>query len=501
MSLSRNLLAGLANSIWTALIGLAVVPLYLKYLGIEAYGLIGFFTTTQALLSLLDMGLAPTMNREIARCSASGLMSEARNLLYTLSRVYWGMAVVIAIATAILSRTIGNHWLQSNTFSEQEIAEAILLMGLVIASRWPIGIYQGALMGAQRVAVSSAVSIVMVTISNLGGVAVLAYVSPTIQAFFIWQAIVGLVYAITMHVVVWRVIASEQNQKLRFDTKALQGTWRFTAGMSAIAILGIVFTQMDKIMLSKMLTLEDFGYYVLASIVVSGLSMIIMPFYNVLYPRFTALVTQGETKKLVDIYRYSTQILVTILFPAALFLAAFSEPLISVWTGNATVAAQVSILVTPLALGSALHGVMFIPHALQLASGVARLPLIINSILMIAYVPVVITLTLSRGAYGGAIAWLVLHVFYVLLGTWLTHRRLLKGIGAIWLLKDVGIPLLISIAAGLLGSFAFQATTSSTKLGYGFALTIATLILIALTSSRLRTVFWKNTYLKWTQVM
>ena len=41
MTLSRNLLAGLINSVWSAFIGLAVIPFYLKYLGVEAYGLIG----------------------------------------------------------------------------------------------------------------------------------------------------------------------------------------------------------------------------------------------------------------------------------------------------------------------------------------------------------------------------------------------------------------------------------------------------------------------------
>ena len=81
MSLGRNLLAGLASSVWSALVGLAVVPFYLKYLGIEAYGLIGFFATTQAVLSLLDMGMAPTINREVARRSASGDLKEAGKLL------------------------------------------------------------------------------------------------------------------------------------------------------------------------------------------------------------------------------------------------------------------------------------------------------------------------------------------------------------------------------------------------------------------------------------
>ena len=76
--LARNVTVGLASSIGAALLGLAVVPLYLKYLGLEAYGLIGFFATIQALFLILDMGMSPTMNREIARCSASSPHSRLR---------------------------------------------------------------------------------------------------------------------------------------------------------------------------------------------------------------------------------------------------------------------------------------------------------------------------------------------------------------------------------------------------------------------------------------
>jgi hypothetical protein len=58
---ARNYLAGLSNSIWSALVTLAVVPFYLKYLGIEAYGLVGFLVFTQGIVQLLDVGLGPTI--------------------------------------------------------------------------------------------------------------------------------------------------------------------------------------------------------------------------------------------------------------------------------------------------------------------------------------------------------------------------------------------------------------------------------------------------------
>lgn len=450
MKLGRNLLAGLTNSVWSALINLAVVPLYLKYLGIEAYGLIGFFATTQVLFQLLDMGLAPTINREIARGSVSGNMREARNLLHTLAVVYWGAAVVIAIIIFSLAPFIARYWLQSKHISQEDISHAVMLMGLVIASRWPIGLYQGALMGAQRLTVSSGVNIVMATLGNLGAVAVLAYVSSTIQAFFIWQAGVGLVYATAMRWAAWRVVGQAGGRK--FDVNELKRIWRFSVGMSAIALSSVVFTQMDKVILSKMLGLEEFGHYMLATAVTSGLYVLVMPLFNILYPRFSALVVSDDTKKLTDLYRLGTQLLTTVLFPIAMLLFFFGQDLVSVWTGNSVIAASAAPIIALLALGSALHGVMHLPYALQLAYGMTWLPLKINSILMAVLVPLIIICTLSYGARGAAMAWLILHILYVLLGTWMTHRRILKGVGVVWLLRDVGVPFLVSSLVGLLGN-------------------------------------------------
>jgi O-antigen/teichoic acid export membrane protein len=499
VTIGRNLLAGLSNSIWSALVGLAMVPFYLKYLGIEAYGLIGFYVTTQALLQLLDMGMAPTINREVARCSASGDLKEAGKLLHTLAMVYWGMAGVIAILLLALAPVIAEHWLQSTQLSAQTIAHAVMLMGVVVACRWPIGLYQGALIGMQRLTVSSGINMAMVTVGSIGAVAILAFVSPTIEAFFIWQACIGLVYAMTIRFATWRIIGkTEQNG---FDIEKLKSVWCFTAGMSGIGLTALIFTQMDKVILSKMLGLEEFGHYMLATVVVSSLYVLITPVFNVVYPRFSALVATGDTEKLADLYRMGTRLLVSVIFPIAMVLAVFGNELVLVWTGNPTIASSVAPIIALLAIGSALHAPMHFPYALQLAYGMTRLPLTINIILMMAFLPLIIYFALTHGALGGALAWLVLHAMYMLLGTWLTHRRLLKSVGAGWLLQDIGIPLMLTLLIGVLGHFTVHSNEYPTfvKLMCGSLLALVAMVLSVTTSQCLRAAIQAN--LKWKKIV
>ncbi|PPC95360.1 MAG: polysaccharide biosynthesis protein [Methylotenera sp.] len=448
MALKRNFSVGLFGSIWSALLGLAVIPLYIKYLGAEAYGLIGFFATTQALLQLLDLGLSPTINREVARCSATNKMQEARSLLHTLSIVYWGMAFVIGLIIIVLAPLISNHWLQARALPTTTITQALMLMGLVVACRWPVGLYMGALMGMQRVALSSIINTAFGTLSSLGTVAVLILISPTIKAFFIWQACVGVCYALVMHVIAWHVVQGK-HEKRQFSFDDLKRVWKFSAGMSAVTVTGIILIQADKLLLSKLLSLGDFGHYTLAALVANSLYILLTPLFNTIYPKMSALVASNDTEKLVDLYKNGTRLFLGALFPIAIVTAVFSENLLYLWTGNQELAIKSSPIVSLFLIGTALNGVMHFPYALQLAYGETKLPIRINLILIIITVPMTIVLGQTYGAVGGAGSWAILNFIYLLIGTWLTHRTLLKGVSLSWLLGDVILPLCVATFAGL----------------------------------------------------
>ena len=98
MTVRRNIAANYVGSGISALLSLALVPVYIRYLGIEAYALVGLFAVIQAWLALLDFGLTPTLGREMARFSAGALSAQAiHDLLRTLEILALMVSVVIIL--------------------------------------------------------------------------------------------------------------------------------------------------------------------------------------------------------------------------------------------------------------------------------------------------------------------------------------------------------------------------------------------------------------------
>lgn len=454
MRIGGSLLAGLVNSCWAALVGFLVVPQYLKYLGVEAYGLIGFFAMMQAMLSLLDMGMAPTMNREVARHSALGTIREARTLLHTLSILYLGVAILIAITIYLLAPFLAIHWLKSGKINPDVLEHAIILMGIVIACRWPIGLYQGALMGKQLQITCSKVNILIVTLGSAGGVMMLAFIAPSIEAFFVWQALVGILQLSILRWAAWNAIGYEGTTK--FQLASLKKIWRFSVGMSGVAISSIVLLQLDKVLLSNLLTLEDFGLYSLAVVLASGLSILVMPLFNVTFPYFSSLVASNQPIKILRAYKVGTKLLSGLVFAAVFSATINAHEIIYLWVQDGSIAAKVAPLFSLLILGGAINGVMIFPYTLQLAYGYTKVSLIIIVSLIFVYVPVTYVLVKSYGAIGGALGWLILNIIYLFFGSWFTHRYLFQKKALGWVIWDVIFPACIVFAVIFIGNFIFH---------------------------------------------
>ena len=447
---SRNIVANVIGKLLPAVIGLLVVPVYVRLMGVESYGLVGLFASLQSVLGLLDLGLSTTANRELARLSAqAGTAQEARDLVRTLERVYWGLAAVIALAVAALAPWLSESWLQSAQLSTAAVQHAIVLMGLAIALQFPATFYGGGLGGLQRQVAYNGIAIAVGVLRAIGAVVILTWVSPTIGAFLACQVVMSAVLTIVTGWRLWASLPSAQ-APARFRPALLSGVRRFAAEMTGISILAVILTQLDKLILSRMLTLEQFGYYSLATVLATGLYLLASPVYTAAFPRFSQLISSGDHEGLRRLYHTSCQLVAAIVLPAALAAAVFSRELLYAWTGNLTTAEAAHQVLSLLMLGTALNTLAITPYTLQLAYGWTRLALVQNAVAVACLVPLIVAMTVRYGAAGAAGMWILLNAGYVSAGLAIMHRRILPGELSAWYLVDTGRPLIAALAVALI---------------------------------------------------
>jgi O-antigen/teichoic acid export membrane protein len=490
MSLKKNIFANFAGSAWSALMGLAFVPFYIRLMGVESYGIVGVFTSLMGVLSLLDLGLSQAMNREMARLSSKEEnVHRIADTARTLEVVYWGVALVVGIVIVLLAKPIADYWLNPEQLSRSDLQQAIFIMGLVIAFRWPVSLYMGGLNGLQRQVQVNVLLSTFATIQGVGALAVLWFVAPTIQAFFLWQAVIALIQVLALRIALWRSLTYDQ--KGTFNKNILKEIWRFAAGMSGISILATILTQLDKVILSKLLSLSEFGYYTFAATVAAVLFRLVGPVFTAYYPRLTELVSKNDQTELIHTYHQGSQLMAVAILPIAFVLALFSKEILEVWTHNPNLVLNASLLVSLLTIGNALNGLMHMPYALQLAHGWTKLAFFQNTVAVVTLAPAIYFATLRWGALGAATIWIILNAGYILIGVYFMHRRLLRKEKWRWYIGDVIKPLcvvvILNIFARLLLGEGLKDLTLVVVLSLTLlATTIATLVISNSLSGRLR---------------
>ncbi|MFC1536576.1 lipopolysaccharide biosynthesis protein [Pseudomonadota bacterium] len=473
----KNIIANMIGSGWSALLSFAFVPLYIHFMGIESYGIVGFYVTLQVLFSVLDMGLTATLSRELARLSIGGEdnAGEMRNVVRTLEIIYWVLAAAVILFVMLGSDWISTFWLNSSQLSTEVISLSVMLMGVVIAFRMPYGFYSGGLIGLQKQVQLNRIKIVVETVRNGGGVIVLWLVSPSVIAFFAWHALAALAAVFLLAVVLWKNLPPSK-ERATFTAPLFRRLWRFGAEMSVITVLGLLVAELDKVVLSKMLPLDQFGYYMLAATLAMGINLIIVPIFTAIHPRLTQLVADEDDAGVRRLYHKGSQLMAAIVMPVAITLSIFAEPLLTIWTQSESTAHFSAPFLSILVIGTALNAMMNIPYAMQIAHGWVKLSIISNAVAAVFLVPSLIWAISEYGAIGAAFIWLSLNTGYVLINSPLIHRRLLPGEFWRWLFVDNSLAVIASL---LVVSLSWLALPEGLPMS-GEAIWIAVTLLLSL---------------------
>ena len=474
-----------------------LTPLYIRFLGIEGYGFIGFYLSWIAILGILDTGVAGTAMREIAWLEAR---PEERinipTLLRSMEVVYWGVILVLGIGILAGAWFFGADWFQAKTISSKMARETLMLMAVSLVVQVPSGLYVAGLMGLQKQVECSGLLALLGTLRGLGAVLVLWLIAPDIRLFFVWQIVISVLQTGVMRYSLWRKV-SVKGQTARFSPDMLRSIKGYAGGMTLITALSILMTQADKMILSKMVSLEALGFYMLAWTVASGLSRVAVPLVQAFSPRFTDLVSRGYDEALARQLRLASQLMNVLILPLAVLVAFFSNSILFVWTGDKFVAEGAAPILTIMLIGT-VFSVCSFPSLMILHSKKQLKPVIwVNLTSLVILMPLLVVVVIESGVLGGAFIWalygLILYIAYQKYGLREIHEaRLFHSI-----LRDFMGPFIVSlvvagIASGLLSEVSGKLTF---VIELGVALVVGWLAALLVCKDLLEVILRK---LKWT---
>ena len=480
MSLKLNVVANYVSFAYLALIGIVMVPAYVTRMGAEAFGLISFFVVLQTLFQLLDFGLTPSMSREAARFRGSATDAlSLRQLLRSFELIFGLIAAIGAIALFFLAGWIANHWLRVETLPAQEIETSLRLMAMIAAVRWISGLYRGTIAGFEHQVWLAGFGCITATASFVLVVPVLDAAGSTPLVFFLHQAVVALLELGFLCLKAYQILPNPpRGARVAPSLVPVRGVFQFALNIAFTSSIWLAMTNLDKLMLSKLLSLSDYAFFSIAVLLASGVMVISSPISTALLPRLAKLSVEGDDRGFLRLYRNATQAIGIVVMPPCLVMAFFAEEILWVWTGDREIARQAWPILTAYALGNGILAIGACAYYLQFGKGDLRLHVFGVVLFVAILIPSLIWATLRFGPVGAGAAWLLSNSISLAVWVPLVHRRFFPGLHRRWLVQDVMYPLV----PALIGGFALHALVRwpDDRLGTGVIIALFGLALILL---------------------
>lgn len=496
MTIKKNATANYFGTAYSILIGIAILPLYLHYLGAEAFGLVGIFALLQAWLQILDMGISPTLGRQaaFAKGSKNGF-EEFISLLKSVEIIFLVLGFIIVISIFLIDHWLATNWVKAEHISVDIVAKCMSIMGLVIAFRWFSSLYRSGITGLEHQVWLNIANSFISSARFIGALALLHFISRNIVDYFIYQLIISIIELYILKLKFYKLLPRDIDKKFRFSLVSVKKIAPFALGMTYLTGLWILITQIDKLILSKILTLSDFGYFSLVAIVAAGITQLSAPISQALLPRMTFLLAQDREKDMLVQYRNATQIIAVIIIPVATVVAFNAETLLFTWTGDSEAAIWGAPILYWFALGNGVMALAAFQYYLQFAHGELKLHVVGSTISALIQVPLIYFAATQYGALGAGIAWFSFRSIFFIIWTPIVHSKFASGLHLKWLFVDI-IPILViavftSYYFSQLIEYSFEISRIRNLINLMFV-GLAVLLLTSLSSSVIRDYFFNK---------
>jgi O-antigen/teichoic acid export membrane protein len=444
---ARSTLANLAGRVVTAVLTFGLTPVYLFWLGATGWGIVSIVALLNGLMILFDMGTGTALAHRLAELSGQTEgRDEARHVLFTLQVSHGLWALLAGLLIAGLGPVYGHLLVDLEQFSPSEQRSLFAIFGASVAARWPVVIAQHAYGGLQQQGRLNTLLVVHSVITAAATWVSVQTATSAVWAFLWVQFISTGLLAVALNLDVWRFLPGASVQFGRFSAATRRQFKVVASGVLIVQLLGGLNLQLDKVIVSATLTLEQFGQYSSLAFLAASIGSLAIPVFTALFPALIKAEQQQATAESARIFSHGAQALSVAVLVPCISAGVFALPLLEYWVKGFSVSHTEVAVFRLLLAGQAFNGILTAQWALQLAHQWFTWGVVANVVATSAFFTFVPTIIQQHGILGVATWQFAFNASCLLLSPWLTHRRFLRGALRNWALRDTLFPATIALA-------------------------------------------------------
>jgi O-antigen/teichoic acid export membrane protein len=368
---ARNSFLNLSSEVWTVLVIFTTMPVVIRTLGKDAFGLFSLAWVVLGYMTMLDFGVS----RAATKFVSEHLSKEQHRAVERVCRTAIASNLVLGVFGGAIVLVL-TPWLTNRVFRlpqqlQHEARTVFFALSLSIPILLIHAVLRAVLSSYQKFGWISFLNSLAVTI-QWGGACLLAVFGYRVDAIVIAcvgvRAFVMAGYAI--------VLARIDRRLLGLDFSDFDELWRllrFGGWVTISQLMAPILIYLDRILIASLISVGTMTIYVVPYEVVSRLRVVPQSLANTLFPSLSEHSAAPSTDALLRLYSESLKYLLLILLPCFLLLGLFGSEIISAWVGPDFAESGGRVL-RILALGALLNSLAFVPYSVLVALGRPDIP-------------------------------------------------------------------------------------------------------------------------------
>ncbi len=473
--LARNTLINLAGQGAPLLIAFLAIPLLMKRLGVDRFGVLTLAWMVIGYFSLFDLGLSRAMTRQVAEANGTGDTARIPSLVRTSLILQVALGALAGVVLLGLAPVLAERILRVPPGMTEEARNVLGIMALSLPIMLASTVLRGVLEAGQRfdlIALLQVPGNVLLFLVPLLG----AYGGYGLPAIVLLLVLARLAIAVGFAVLSRRVFPILRGPAA-FDGSLVRPLFSYGGWITVSNIAGPFLLYIDRFVIGAVLSVAAVSYYTAPYEVIVRLMVFPTSLIMVLFPAFSAMAA-GDLEKVVRLYTRSMKYLFLVMGPLVMVLILFARSLLGWWlgpefAGQSTLAFQIlaaGMLLTPVQVSVSLL------HAIGRPDVTAKFYLLE----LCLYLPVVWLLVGRMGIAGAALAWSLRALLDTILLLAASRRMFDIGVRSAadnGLLQSIGV-------LGALGAVIAAIAAAGASLPVQAALAVLALVLFAACSWR-----------------